>query len=116
MAKDDFFSWVESPEGQLSERAMFEVMDALENCFVDSDERVIVWNDGKRLSIVQTARRIHLQSNLPLPKIESHVIGWLEMHYEPEGLNEQQMENFETTIEDWIRDHQILQHGASDPV
>jgi hypothetical protein len=38
------------------------------------------------------------------------------MHYEPEGLNEQQMEKFEIDIEDWVRDHQILHHGVPDPV
>ena len=113
---DDFFSWLDSPEGQLSEQALFKVMDSLENCLVDPSERAIVWDDGERLSIDQTACRIHLQSNLPLPNIESHVIGWLEMHYEPEGLNEQQMEKFESTIEDWVRDHQILHHGVPDPV
>ncbi len=63
-----------------------------ERCFVDPSERVIIWNDGKRLSITQTAERIHSQSSLPVRQIESHVVGWLEMHYEPPGLNEQQME------------------------
>jgi len=115
MAKDDFFAWLNSPEGQLSERALFEVMDSLENCFVDPSERVIVWDDGQRLSITQTARRIHLQSKLPLSQINSHVVGWLEMHYEPEGLNEQQMEQFEVRIDAWIQDHQLSQQGDPDP-
>ena len=106
--QDDFLAWLGSPEGQLSERVLFEVMDSLENCFVEPSERVIVWSDGKRLSITQTARRINLQSNLPLSQIESHVIGWLEMHYEPKGLNEQQMEQFEIMIDAWIQDHQNL--------
>jgi hypothetical protein len=113
---DDFFAWLESPEGQLSEQALFSVMDSLENCLVDPDERVIVWPDGMRLSIDQTSKRIHLKSNLPLPKIESHVIGWLETHYEPKGLSEQEMEKFEMTLDEWIRDHQILHHGAPDSV
>ena len=39
---------------------------------------------------------------MPLDKIQSHVIGWLEMTYEPQGLNEQQMEEFELLIEGWI--------------
>ncbi len=116
MANDDFLGWLGSQEGQLSEQALFEVMDSLETCFVDPNKRVIVWNDGQRLSIAQTARRIHSQSNLPLPQIESHVIGWLEMHYEPEGLNEQQMEQFEIMLDAWIQDHQNSQHGDPDPI
>jgi hypothetical protein len=104
---DDFFEWLTSQDGQISEEALFEVMNSLENCLVLPSEKVIVWDDGQRLSIVETARRIHLQSDLPLSEIESHVIGWLEMHYEPEGLNEQQMEQFETLIDDWVQEYQL---------
>jgi len=39
---------------------------------------------------------------MPLESIESHAVGWLEMIYEPHGLNEQQMEEFERLIEHWI--------------
>jgi hypothetical protein len=103
---EDFPEWLRSPQGQLSEQALFEVMDSLEKCSVDPQDRVIIWDDGARLSIGQTAYRIHEQSDLPLSPIESHVIGWLEMHYVPEGLNEQQMEEFESMIDAWISDHQ----------
>jgi hypothetical protein len=44
-------------------------------------------------------------AKLPLPQVESHVIGWLEMDYVPEGLNEKQMEQFESTVDEWISDH-----------
>ena len=111
---DDFFAWWDSEDGQLSEKALFEVLDSLENCWVEPNERVIVWEDGQRLSIVETARRIQLQSNLPLLKIESHVIGWLEMHYEPKGLNDQQMEQFEFMIDDWLQEHELSQGNESD--
>lgn len=116
MEQDDFFRWLGSPEGQLSEEALFEVMDSLEKCSVDPRQRVIVWDDGKRLSIAQTAHRIHTRSKLPSSQIESHVVGWLEMHYEPEGLNEQQMEEFEDMIDAWTRDYQNSQQGDPDSV
>lgn len=113
---DDFFEWLASQDGQFSERALFEVMNSLANCFVEPSEKVIVWDDGQRLSIPETARRIHLQSDFPLSKIESHVVGWLEMHYEPRGLNEQQMEQFETMIDAWVHDHRHSRHGDPDTV
>lgn len=111
---DDFFEWLTSQDGQLSEHALFEVMNSLENCFVEPSERVIVWNDGQRLSIAETARRIHSKSSLPLSKIESHVIGWLELHYEPIGLNEQQMEQFDLMIDAWLHDHQDSRNDDPD--
>jgi hypothetical protein len=109
MLLDGFFQWLNSEDGQLSEEALFEVMDSLEGCSVDPQQKVIVFEDGERLSINQTARRIHNQSMLPLDKIESHVVGWLEMHYEPEGLSEQQMQQFENLIDAWIHDYQNSQ-------
>jgi hypothetical protein len=39
---------------------------------------------------------------MPLETIASHLIGWLEMTYEPRGLTEQQLEEFELLIEQWI--------------
>jgi hypothetical protein len=88
---------------QQSEQVLLEVLDALENASVDPLERKIVWADASRLSVEETVRRIHAQSGMPLDGIESHLIGWLEMIYEPQGLNENQMEEFELLIEHWIR-------------
>ena len=85
-----------------SEQVLFEVLDALENACVDPLERKILWADGARLSIEETARRIHAQSGMPLASIQSHVVGWLEMTYEPKGLDEHQMEEFELLIEQWV--------------
>jgi len=85
-----------------SEQVLLEVLDALEHASVDPRERTIVWADASHLSIEETARRIHAQSGMPLDEIKSHIIGWLEMIYEPQGLTEQQMEDFELLIEQWI--------------
>lgn len=87
---------------QRSEPVLLEVLAALENASVDPLNRKILWADGSRLSLEDTARRIHAQSGMPLERIKSHVVGWLEMIYEPHGLNEHQMEEFELLIEQWI--------------
>jgi hypothetical protein len=87
---------------QQSEQMLSEVLDALANAAVDPLERKIVWANASRLSVEETVRRIHAQSGMPLDRIESHVIGWLEMIYEPQGLNEHQMEEFELLIEQCI--------------
>src|SRR3990172_2234009 len=101
-ARDDALA--RDPEDflQRSEQVLLEVLDALENASVDPLEQTILWADGSRLSVEDTARRIHAQSGMPLDTIESHVVGWLEMIYEPHGLNEHQMEEFERLIEQWI--------------
>ena len=93
---------------QRSEQVLLEVLDALETASVDPLERKILWADGARLSIEDTARRIHAQSGMPLASIQSHVVGWLEMTYEPEGLDEHQMEEFERLIDQWIAPYEEL--------
>ena len=92
------------PDGLLqhSEQVLLDVLEALENASVDPLERKIVWADASRLSVEDTVQRIHAQSGMPLDRIASHVIGWLEMIYEPTGLTEHQMEEFELLIEQWI--------------
>ena len=85
-----------------TEQALFDVLDALKRASVDAHKRRIVWPDGSRLSIEETSRRIRSESGSPLAMVQSHVIGWLEMSYEPEGLDEDQMEEFEREIELWI--------------
>ena len=98
---EDFFS------GSASEQALFDVLDALERASVDPREQRILWADGAHLSIEDTARRIHeasqdAQSGVSLDMVQSHVVGWLEVIYEPEGLDEAQMEEFERLIDLWI--------------
>jgi hypothetical protein len=84
------------------QRDLFDVQDALERASVDARERRIVWHDGTRLTIEDAARKIHSESGVPCDIVQSHVIGWFEMDYEPEGLDENQMEEFEQLIERWV--------------
>jgi hypothetical protein len=84
------------------QRDLFDVQDALERASVDARERRIVWHDGTRLTIEDAARKIHSESGVPYDIVQSHVVAWLEMHYEPEDLDENQMEEFEKLIELWI--------------
>jgi len=92
----------EFPDSSEFEQTLFDVLDALAQASVDVRQRRIVWPDGVRLSIEDTARRVHLESGAPLDKVQSHVVAWLEMIYEPQGLDEGQMEEFERLIEQWI--------------
>ncbi len=90
-----------------TEQALFDVLDALKPASVDTRKRKIVWPDGSRLSIEETSRKIRSQSGAPLDMIQSHVVGWLEISYEPEGLDKDQMEEFEREIELWITPYDI---------
>ena len=74
---------------------------------VDARRRKIIWEDGQRLTITQSARRIHAtQPDLSLEMIEDSVIGWLEMEFSPESYSEEQLEELDRLTEKWIDNHQ----------
>ena len=76
---DGLLEWMDAPEGQQSIEALDLVFDALEHAGVDARQRKIVWADGNRLSIEQSAERIHAEHpGIPRDLIETHVLGWLE--------------------------------------
>ena len=56
---EGFLEWMDAPEGQQSIEALDLVFAALQHAGVDARQRKIVWADGKRLSIEQSAERIH---------------------------------------------------------
>ena len=82
--------------------ALDSVLDALEGASVDLSEKRIIWSDGQRLTIEQSAERIQERSGLERLAIINHLIGWLQMEYVPEGLDDKQMEMFESHIDAWI--------------
>jgi len=99
---EGFLEWMETREGLESMDALDCVFNALDGATVEACERKIIWPDGQRLSIEQSVERIHKHSGLDRQVILSHLIGWLQMEYEPQGLNEDQMQRFEKQIDAWI--------------
>jgi hypothetical protein len=109
---DDFLEWMDSSEGQQSIEAHDLVFDALENAGVDAKRRLIVWDDGKRLSIEQSVERIHAgHPDTPLDQIEIHVVGWLES-CAPESCSECQLEELDRLIEPWLDDYERTSRAA----
>src|SRR3990172_8753200 len=104
---EGFAQWLESEEGLESLDAVDCVYNALDGASVDIAEKKIIWSDGQRLTIEQSAERIHRETNLGPDAIISHVIGWLQMEYVPEGLDDEQMEMFESQINAWVEECEV---------
>jgi hypothetical protein len=103
---DDFSEWLGSSEGVESMEACDFVFSALDGAQVDPTERKIIWPDGESLSIVHSVERINKDSGFESKAILSHLIGWLQMEYTPEGLDEEKMERFENQIESWVEEYE----------
>ena len=109
---DGFLEWMDAPEGQQSIEALDLVFDALAHAGVDARQRKIVWADGKRLSIEQSAERIHAEHpGVARDLIETHVLGWLES-CAPESYSERQLEELDRLIEPWLDDYERTSRAA----
>ena len=103
---DGFVEWMDAPEGRQSIEALDLVFAALQHAGVDARQRKIVWPDGKRLSIEQSAERIHADHpGVACDLIETHVVGWLES-CAPESCSERQLEELDRFIEPWLDDYE----------
>jgi hypothetical protein len=99
-----FWSWPDSPEGEL----WFEMSDTLEvllkDVGLDAKERKFLWPDG-RFDLDQSVRRINQQyPDFPEQKIKEFLIHWIQALYVPEGYSESQMNKFERLTARWAED------------
>jgi len=109
---DGLLEWMQAPEGQQSIEASDLVFAALAGAGVDARQRKIIWRDGKRLSIEQSAGRIHAEHpGVPRELIETHVLGWLES-CAPESCSERQIEELDRLIEPWLDDYERTSRTA----
>ncbi len=96
-----------SHQGQLSNEVSDVVWMVLEGADVDAKDRKIIWQDGQRLSIAQSVKRIHADySDFALELIEDHLIGWLEMGFAPPSYSPDQLDELDQLTEKWVEDHQ----------
>jgi hypothetical protein len=103
---EGFSKRLESEEGQDSMEAVDYVFEALQGADLDIAGRRIVWADGQKLTIDQSVKKIYKQTGMNIADIRSHIIGWLELDYEPKGLDDEQMELFESQIDAWIDEYE----------
>lgn len=95
-----------SPNGEDSIEALDPVFDALDHVDVDAKRCKIVWPDGKRLSIEESAARLHAEHpEISRDLIETHVFGWLG-GCAPESYTDEQMEEFDQLMEPWLEDYE----------
>lgn len=104
---DDLFDYMNSPEGELSAEAYAAVTSALKHIDVDAQNRHILWDDGQRLSITESAQRLHADyPDYPLDLIESKVVTWLLSAFAPPTYTPEQMDELDRLTEAWTKDHE----------
>jgi hypothetical protein len=108
----DFLEWMLSPDGQVAGEVSGLVFDTLENAGIDARRREIIWADGERLSIEQSAARIHAEHpDRPRELIEISLCSWFE-HRAPESGSEDQSNELDRIFGPWIRDRKRKSRAA----
>lgn len=109
---EDFLEWMVSPDGQAAGEVSGLVFAMLENASVDARRRKIIWADGERLSIGQSAERIHAEHpDRPRGLIEMSLRSWFE-HCAPEAGSERQINELDRLFGPWIRDREQKSRAA----
>lgn len=105
---DDMFGFMQSPEGILFEQIRELTWEMLEQAKVDSHAQQIIWEDGQRRDIRQSAQLIldSIETGQGVTKdlVEDEIVGWLEMGYVPEGFTDKQLAEHEQRVAVWIDD------------
>ena len=109
---EDFLEWMVSPDGQTAGEVSGLVFATLENASVDAKRRKIIWADGERLSIEQSAERIRAEHpDRPRELIEISLCSWFE-HRVPESGSERQINELDRLFGPWIRDRERKSRAA----
>jgi hypothetical protein len=109
MAIESLDDWMASysEADEFSLCALDTVSSMLERADVDAKRRKIIWEDGQRLSISQSAERIRADHpDLPLELIESKVISWLQMEFAPETYSQDKLDELDRLTEKWVDDYE----------
>jgi len=103
---EDIFEWIESPRGRLSDEVREATWQKLEKVDVDATHQKLIWEDGKRLSIDESVKRIYDDyPDFPLELIETHLIAWLEMEFAPESYSQEELDELDRLTEKWVNAH-----------
>jgi hypothetical protein len=104
---DDFVTYMNSPRGELSAEVCETVSVVLERADVDAKNRQVIWEDGQRLPISASAQRIRAEyRDFPMDLIEAHVIGWLEMGFDPPAYTMEELDELDRLTQGWVKDHE----------
>jgi hypothetical protein len=101
-----FWSWPDTPEGQLwieiSDK--FEVL--MEDVGIDPEERKLIWPDATRLDLDQSIRRINKQyPRFSEDNIKEFLIFWLQAPYAMlGGYSKSKMAKLERLHSQWVAD------------
>jgi hypothetical protein len=88
------------------------VDEALKEAYINTDERLIIWPNGERLTVDQSAKKIIGDNDLNNEVVKDCIMAWVEMDAQPENKNKKQEELFVEEIQNWVNDYYSEKGGV----
>lgn len=89
------------------------VTEALREAYIDTDERLIVWPDGKRLTVDQSAERINKKNDFDIEVMKDCIMAWVEMDAQPQNMNRKKEDILEKDLRNWVNDYYEEKQNSS---
>jgi len=84
------------------------VDEALKEAYINTDERLIIWPNGERLAVDQSAEKIKGENELDNEVVKDCIMAWVEMGAQSENKNKKQEE-----IQNWVNDYYSEKNGVN---
>ena len=85
---------------------ILEIVDeALKAASINTDERLIIWPNGERLTVDQSAKKMKGENDLDNEMVKDGIMAWVEMDAQPENKNKKQEEIFIKEIQNWVNEY-----------
>ena len=81
------------------------VDEALKAASINTDERLIIWPNGERLTVDQSAKKMKGENDLDNEMVKDGIMAWVEMDAQPEDKNKKQEEIFIKEIQNWVNEY-----------
>jgi len=94
------------------EDILYIVDEALKEAYINTDERLIIWPNGERLTLDQSAEKIKGDNDLDNEVVKDCIMAWVEMDAPPENKKKKQEEIFVEEIQNWVKDYYSEKNGV----
>ena len=103
--EEAFWSWFDSPEGDLWQRMSDKLEALLTDVTLDARQRRFLWPGSEPKDLDQTVRRIRRHyPEFAAQAIKEFLAHWITVLYEPKGYSESQMNTFENLTAKWAEE------------
>jgi len=88
------------------------VDEALKEAYINTDERLIIWPNGERLTVDQSAEKMKGENEFDYEMVKDGIMAWVEMDAKPENKNKKQEEIFVEELQNWVNDYYSKKSGV----